>query len=265
MYYSVERERYLNMVSCLEHFSGPIELRWIAVWVSCEVSTKTTTSTLWVEIEDGQCPHTVDCDQVDAAILPLDSDIRLSGCFSSFLPLFPPSDGYLASVSQCSSCHLAGRTMPGELLLASGGETQQARGGSAVSVWTHKWTTQWMKSELHLYLQVDWSCNRRNCVFLPLVEVVKSCSSSLWSSAATTRRKFWSRAPSTRSESASLSSRSVRLLPGCQWLCFVPSTKGMVAKQSVMNMIDLNIVSVILTNLKYCAAAGRWDREDSVP
>lgn len=39
--------------------------------------------------------------------------------------------------------------------------------------------------------------------------VVKSCSCNLWLSAATTKRKFWLRAPSTLSESALLSSRSV--------------------------------------------------------
>lgn len=48
-------------------------------------------------------------------------------------------------------------------------------------------------------------------VFL-LLGVVKSCSFSLWSSAAMIRRKFWSKAPLTLSESALLSNRLFRLL-----------------------------------------------------
>ncbi len=60
------------------------------------------------------------------------------------------------------------------------------------------------------------------CVFVPLLGVVKSCSSSLWSSAVTTRRKFWLRAPSTPSGSASLSSRSVRLPMGAIGYVFKP-------------------------------------------
>lgn len=63
-------------------------------------------------------------------------------------------------------------------------------------------TEQCVKSEIN---QNYYAC------FCPFSGVVKSCSSNLWSSAVTTRRRFWSRDQSTLSGLASLSSRSARL------------------------------------------------------
>lgn len=65
-----------------------------------------------------------------------------------------------------------------------------------------------------LGFKLSRACHRqikKNCaLFLFLLSgVVKSCSSNLWSSAVTTKRKSWSRGPLTLSESALLSSRSI--------------------------------------------------------
>lgn len=49
-------------------------------------------------------------------------------------PPSPPPDGHFTSLPQRGARHPAGRALPGELLLAGGGATQQARGGSSVSV-----------------------------------------------------------------------------------------------------------------------------------
>lgn len=46
----------------------------------------------------------------------------------------PPPDGHFTSLPQRGARHPAGCALPGELLLTGGGETQQARGGSSVSV-----------------------------------------------------------------------------------------------------------------------------------
>lgn len=51
---------------------------------------------------------------------------------------WPPSDSHLTPISQCGACDLAGRPLPGELLLPSCGETQQARGGSKVRHWCNE-------------------------------------------------------------------------------------------------------------------------------
>lgn len=65
---------------------------------------------------------------------PIDSDILFLELYSWTLSNSPPSDGNLTSISQCCACYPAGCAVPGELLLTSGGETQQARGGSTVSL-----------------------------------------------------------------------------------------------------------------------------------
>ena len=146
------------------------------------------------------------------------SSLGLSSCT---LPHFPPSDSNFASISQCSACHSAGRPLSGEFLLAGGGETQQARGGSTVSkkVSYLLHFARGFHNHGGMTNEADWLVNickgklLFRC-FCPLSGVVKSCSSSLWSSAVTIRRRSWSRAPSTLSESASLSSRWVS---GCQF------------------------------------------------
>lgn len=53
-----------------------------------------------------------------------------------FFLRFSLSDSNVAPVSQRCACHTAGRPLPGEFLLTSGGETQQARSGSEVSLAT---------------------------------------------------------------------------------------------------------------------------------
>lgn len=108
----------------------------------------------------------------------------------------PPPDSHLTPISQCGACDLAGRPLPGELLLPSCGETQQARGGSQVS----HWNDESLNRAVHAVIDLV------DCFFL-LLGVVKSFSSNLWLSVVMTKRKFWLRAPSTLSESALLSSR----------------------------------------------------------
>lgn len=121
--------------------------------------------------------------------------------FLSPLPFLSPSDSDSAPVPQRCACHAAGRPLSGKLLLSGGGAPQQARGGGPVSVFVRVCVCE---SVFDLG------------VCYPPSGAAKSCCCSQSSSVVMTRRRFLSRAPSTQSESASLSSRSVRLLiPTC--------------------------------------------------
>lgn len=112
----------------------------------------------------------------------------------------PPSDSDPAPILERCACHTAGRPLSGELLLSGSGTPQQTRGGGQVSCVWKSFFLSFFVLMMTLVLFVTLS-------FL-ITGVVKNSYYSLWWSAAMTRRRSWSRAPSTLCESALLWSRS---------------------------------------------------------
>lgn len=155
------------------------------------------------------------------------------------------SDSDSAPLPECCEGHPAGGPLPGELLLSGGGAPQQAGGGGPVCLYLH-WILFFPSlsfllcispalklSEDHLQLShkcgLVLTCVRKygrarkhktwhkhgqgsECGWERFVVTgaVRSCCSSPWWSAVTRRKRFSSRAPSTPSESASPSSRSLK-------------------------------------------------------